>query len=87
MGWFGRNRQTDKSPLSIETVHDKQSFLHFIAALRLDLETNADRWESETLADYFNAIERWTNDWRKFEAAPNPGRHAVKILLAASRYE
>jgi hypothetical protein len=87
MGWFGRGRSGEQNPLAIEAVYDKPSFLRFIAALRNDLHTNPDNWESETLDHYLEAMEAWTKDWKMFEPKPNPWRHAATILLAASRYE
>jgi hypothetical protein len=84
MRWFGR---TEQNPLSIEAVHDKATFLRFIAALRQDLHSNADKWQSESLGQYLEAMEAWTKVWQRFGPRPNPWRHVAKILLAASRHE
>ena len=85
--WLTRQRPDPTNALDVRSVHDKASFLRFVAALRADFDAHPDEWENGGIPDYLFAIERWTEAWRKFEKSPNPWRHAAELLWVGRVYE
>jgi hypothetical protein len=78
----------------IEAIGSKDSLADFIAALRLDLETNPDEWENRTLDGFLDAMEAWVramdgfykNTGQKMPETPD-WRMFAHILYAAKIYE
>lgn len=48
--------------LSNFKVTDRQSFIKFIELLREDLCNNEESWENKNLADFLEAMTRYTED-------------------------
>jgi len=46
----------------VEKVKSREDLIKLINHLRMDLQTNRDKWENITLEDYLEAMEAWVND-------------------------
>ncbi len=72
----------------IASVHDKETFLLFLDALRSELRAakGEDDWLNVRLDDYLEAMGGWISDSRD-PADANPWKHAARLLLIARIYE
>lgn len=69
-----------------ETVHDKDSFIEFLGAMRSELGAGSKDWVNVDLDSFLEAMAAWVSDWHS-PAHSNPWRHAAQLLLSASAYE
>lgn len=78
----------------IDKIESKADFLHFLSLLLDDLEANQKDWTNITLAEYLEAMSRWTEDMEGYYS--NKGvsvpdnvdwRTFANILLAGKMYE
>ncbi|GAB7129742.1 hypothetical protein JCM19000A_42500 [Silvimonas sp. JCM 19000] len=78
----------------IEKIDSKDDLADFIAALKQDLESNAEEWENPTLERFLSAMEEWTrsmdNYYRNTGQQPPQvptWRTLANILYASKMYE
>jgi hypothetical protein len=45
-----------------DQVVSRADFVRFVEAMRTDLKTNPDEWESLTLDDFLESLGAWVND-------------------------
>ena len=71
-----------------DEVHDRASFVKYVAALRAQLAdpVASTEFENVDLLSFLEAMQAWATDWRK-SADGNPWRHAADVLTAALIYE
>ncbi|PZR30264.1 MAG: hypothetical protein DI526_22900 [Caulobacter segnis] len=69
-----------------EDVHDRASFVAYVAELRGRLVAKPDEWENIDLPSFLEAMEAWAHDGDK-PAHQNPWRHTADVLTAATVYE
>lgn len=72
--------------MDAERVHDKATFLEFVAAMRNELHAGAEGWASIDLAGFLEAIAAWADD-SSCPADPNPWRHTAALMRAGALYE
>lgn len=76
---------------SIRLVHDEESFLAFLAALRDDWKRDGVSWENQSFDAFFDAGVSWAEDSRDAPMlqpiSSNPWRRCAEILWAGTRYE
>ncbi len=78
----------------IEAISNNKDLADFIEALRADLVTNPDEWESTNLESFLEAMSAWVrsmenaykNTGREFPSQPNWAMMA-DILYTAKIYE
>ena len=72
-----------------DEVHDRDSFLRYVAQLRAELDdpVRAKDWENQDLSSFFEAMEAWVTDCKDRTPNANPWRHAADLLTAAIVYE
>lgn len=75
-------------------ITDRDSFLVFLNALRMDLESTPGSWENRTLPMFLDAMESWISDMDGYyknlgRDTPNPPTWQMfgDILMAAKIYE
>ena len=78
----------------VDNVKSREDLIKLINHLRMDLQTNRDKWENITLEDYLEAMEAWVNDLDGYYLNTNqtmPKQPSWKtfaaILYASSMYE
>ena len=78
----------------IEKIKSKEDLADFVAALKLDLEANSEKWENPTLLRFLSAMEGWIRDMDGYykNAGQTPSempawRTLADILLASTMYE
>ena len=72
-----------------DEVHDRDSFVRYIATLRAELD-DQDRgwnWENQDLPSFLEAMQAWVADTNGATPETNPWRHAAVLLTAAAVYE
>ncbi|WP_431691382.1 DUF7660 family protein [Rhizobium giardinii] len=69
-------------------VHDRDTFLQFLAQLSAELDNPnlSDHWENADLQSFLKAMRAWASDWNG-TASSNPWQHAADLLSAARVYE
>lgn len=68
-------------------VHDRETFLLYLAQLRAELGTKQPGdWENDDLQRFLEAMQAWASDWNGTFGA-NPWQHAADLLYAARGYE
>jgi hypothetical protein len=72
--------------VSVEDVHDQESFLRFVAAMLDELRAGARTWENVELGAFLEAMAAWARD-HKGLVETNPWRHAAGLLGAGAFYE
>jgi hypothetical protein len=81
-------------PQQIGKIKPKEDLADFVAALRLDLGANPEKWENPTLERFFSAMEDWIrsmDQWCKNTGQPPVDvpswRTLADILYASKMYE
>lgn len=78
----------------VKKIASKEDLADFVAALRLDLETNQENWENPTLERFLSAMESWIRSMDSYYQ--NTGQPILKaptwqtladILYASKIYE
>ena len=78
----------------IGKIKSKEDLADFVAALRLDLEANPEKWENPTLERFLSAMEEWIrsmDQWCKNTGQPPVDvpswRTLADVLYASKMYE
>jgi len=78
----------------VDSVGSRDDFVEFIGALRHDLATHPEEWQSLTLDSFFEALSAWMQDMDGYyqnnrlavPTSPN-WKHVAEMMLAAKYYE